>query len=121
MDAAATEAERAAIRNRRRQGEVGPWVRDDVYRHPDPASGKPSRIGDAVEIGADGELGCRRCGHALTGAGGGVVTHHAPLSDAGPWFALRWSGASPHFTIEETSCPSCGTLLDAHEVRRDGN
>jgi len=120
VDAAATEAERAAIRNRRRQGEVGPWQRDDVYRHPDPASGKPSRIGDTVEIGADGALACGRCGHALSGAGGGVVTRRAPLSDAGPWFALRWSGASPHFAIEEVSCPSCGTLLDAHEVRRDG-
>lgn len=119
VDAAATDDERAAIRNRRRQGEVGPWRRDDVYRHPDPASGRKARIGETVEIAPDDALSCGRCGHPLTGAGGGVVSRRAALSDAGPWFALRTNGDSPHFALEETSCPSCGTLLDVREVRRD--
>jgi N-methylhydantoinase B len=120
VDEAATEAARAAIRDRRRQGEVGSWTRDDRYSHPDPKSGEPHRIGEAIEIAADGALACGRCGHALTGAGGGVAKRAAPLSDAGPWFALRSNGDSAHFALEEISCPSCGTLLDVREVRRGG-
>jgi N-methylhydantoinase B len=121
-DAAGTEAQRAAIRARRRGGAIGPWRREDRYHHPDRASGKDWPVGDAVSLSAaDGEtLRCARCGHALTGDGGSVAVRHVPLAAAGPHFALRWAGESPHFALEEVACAGCGTLVDAGEVRRDG-
>lgn len=118
VDAAATEDERTAIRSKRRQGEAVPWRRDDCWQHPDSSGGRAVRIGDAVDLAPDGSLACAGCGHDLTAAGG-VVQRHEPLNAAGPWFALRTAGDSPHFVIEETACASCGTLLEVREVRRD--
>ncbi len=46
-----------------------------------------------------------------------LVTRH-PLVHASPWMALRHSGDSPNFQLEQVVCGSCGALLDTREVLR---
>ncbi len=111
VDAAATEALRADIRARRKQGRSAPWSPEDDF-----AGDAAARIGENL-MSRDGALACRRCETALTGAAGHVVEATAPLVKAGPWIALRWAGASPNFSLHEVACPGCGTLLSVSEVR----
>jgi len=111
VDAAATEALRAAVRARRKQGASVPWTAAD-----DVTSDGTTRIGENL-MSQDGKLVCRRCDTALTGEVGHVVEAAAPLAKAGPWIALRWGGNSPNFSLSEIACPGCGTLQSVSEVR----
>ena len=52
---------------------------------------------------------CRVCG-------GPVHSVCRPLSRAGPWIALRHGGDSAHFALSETSCASCGALIETTEI-----
>jgi N-methylhydantoinase B len=111
-DVAATEARRTSLKSARKQGRAEPWRPVDRCAPVDGTDGH--RVGEAVEVSAkDGGLRCRRCGHDLSAS---VVVRRAPLSDAGPWIALRWHGNSPNFQLEETACAGCGTLVAVREV-----
>src|SRR5262249_31711938 len=60
IDGAATAAQRERIRGARKQRPTGEWVPDDQYQRPGNAGTEPSRIGETVELAADGALQCRR-------------------------------------------------------------
>ena len=65
-------------------------------------------------------LHCAKCGEHLgkneAEWDAKLLVREAPLSTAGPWIALRYGGQSPNFSLQETLCPGCGTLLDVREV-----
>jgi N-methylhydantoinase B len=112
VDGAATDALRADVRARRKQGKSGAWNAADGI-----GAGDDRRIGENL-VARDGQLACRRCDTVLTGEAGQVVETSAPLDKAGPWIALRWNGDSPNFALSEIVCPGCGTLQSVSEVRR---
>jgi N-methylhydantoinase B len=85
---------------------------------------KAERIGEYLErISLNGRrlLRCRSC-HCIcseTGESEGerILIQRAPLSEAGPWLALRWQGNSPDFVLLKSICPGCGILFDVSETR----
>jgi N-methylhydantoinase B len=74
---------------------------------------------DLVALDGQRLLRCRGCGSllgpSLRDPSARVTRHLTDLRAAGPWLAVRWMGQSPNFELEETLCPSCGTLLDVRE------
>jgi N-methylhydantoinase B len=119
VDTAATAALREKVRGARRQRPTAPWQAEDACEPP-AAGAAARRVGENVELAADGVLHCRRCGEALSGPNGRAAAAQRALSTAGPWMALRHGGDAPHFVLEEICCPSCATLLSVREVRRNG-
>ena len=117
VDPVATAALRDKMRNARKQGEATIWATGDICAPP--ADGDAHRIGENLTFDAAGVSRCR-CGQALAGDGGATVSATSKLSKAGPWIAMRWNGASPNFSLEETACPACGTLHAVREVRAGG-
>jgi N-methylhydantoinase B len=122
FDDGATAALRSSIRGRR--------VGRDVPLTP-PEAEAPGldgrRVGPSLLFrhAGDGEtVMCARCGETLGSRRPGhseleqAVTEEGPLSEAGPWLALRFGGDSPNFVLSKRSCPTCGTLLDVSERRR---
>ncbi|MHA1107532.1 MAG: hydantoinase B/oxoprolinase family protein [Alphaproteobacteria bacterium] len=114
VDAKSTNARREAIRAIRKQAPVSAWVPEDIYA---PGDEHPIPVSDALTLDGRDGLHCRGCGHQLTGDGGDALVRTAPLADAGPRLALRWSGDSPNFKLEEIICPSCARLISVSEVR----
>ncbi|MBI3016293.1 MAG: hydantoinase B/oxoprolinase family protein, partial [Candidatus Tectomicrobia bacterium] len=81
------------------------------------------RIGEylvRVRKNGDESLHCAKCGEHLgkneAEWDGKVLVREVPLGTAGPWISLRYGGQSPNFSLRETLCPGCGTLLDVREV-----
>jgi N-methylhydantoinase B len=119
VDVTATTAQRNAIHDARRQRPVGPWQPDDHCQHPPDAGHKPWRVAENIELEASGTLRCRHCHNLLSGRHGRIAIARRPLQTANPWMALRHEGDSPHFVLEELSCPDCATLISVREVRRE--
>jgi N-methylhydantoinase B len=119
VDADATIARRDAVRGTRKQRPLMSWKAEDCCQHPAVADGRSWRVGENVELDTDGVLRCRHCCHAMTGPQGNVAMTQRPLRAANPWMALRRGGDSPHFVLEELSCPHCATLISVREVRRE--
>lgn len=120
VDDTATERCRTDILDARRDGAPTDWTPPERWLLGPDRDGLPLRVGENMECiaGPDGgHLRCRKCAHVLTGETGSAIVRHRPLSDAGPWFALRWDGDSPNFRLEEVICPGCATLLSVREVR----
>jgi len=73
-----------------------------------------------VRRNGQASLHCGKCGEHLGKSeaewDGKVLVRETPLSTAGPWIAVRYGGQSPNFSLRETLCPGCGTLLDVREV-----
>jgi N-methylhydantoinase B len=124
LDEGATAARRSSIR-KRRVGRKGPFKPRETV-----APGHDGRrVGPSLSFVRDGDgetvlcahcgeqLGSRRPGHSGTELEQ-ALTDEAPLSEAGPWLALRYGGISPNFVLSKRTCPTCGTLLDVSERRR---
>ena len=114
----ATAVLRQDLYNERRSGEARPFTPEAA--RPRLAERGPQRIGDQIAWmceGGDSVLSCMKCGNALSGPAGRVVTKRANMGKAGPWAAIRWGGESPNFVLQESSCGSCGMLFDVQEVR----
>ena len=117
-DAEATAALRRQLYRQRRDGEAAPFT---------PESGPPrqaergsQRVGDQIAwigAGTGAVLSCMKCGNALSGLRGRVVTRRASMGKAGPWAAIRWGGESRNFVLQERACASCGMLFEVQEVR----
>jgi N-methylhydantoinase B len=122
VDQVQTAKLRDAIRRARRVRPAVAWISGDHCARPPGECGDAWRVGENVELapGGDSVLRCRRCGRTLSGATGLVALAHRPLSEAGPWMALRHGGVGPNFVLEEIACTSCGTLLSVREVLRKG-
>jgi N-methylhydantoinase B len=116
VEAAATL--RRHLYRERCDGEAGPFTPE--AGRPKQAQRGPQRVGDQIAWiceGADAVLSCMKCGNALSGPTGRVVTRRASMGKAGPWAAIRWGGESPNFVLQERACASCGMLFDVREVR----
>lgn len=81
------------------------------------------RLGEYLEVVAserNGVIRCRKCQYVFCSRDEDprhyAIVRKQPLAAAGPWLAKRWEGESPHFTLRECICPSCGTLFDTAEV-----
>lgn len=119
LDGEATERERARMRAERPGGQSRPRNETAV------GASEPlgDRIGEylvrASRNGSDAVL-CARCGSRVGNGEGGwdpaVAVRQVPLNAAGPWISVRYGGRSPNFSLRETFCPGCGTLLDVREV-----
>ena len=119
IDAEATKAQRSAIRELRRQRPAIHWNSNDHCQCSEISRDESRRVSEHLNIDSRGLLICRTCGEVLNGSDPNVAMAQRPLRAANPWMALRHGGDSPHFVLEELSCPDCATLISVREVRRE--
>ena len=113
LDAAATEARRAAIRDERRTGVRSATVGEGSKAAPD---GEVLRFHEALEIvgaGAAAAVRCRRCGEGLGTAEENYKLHalrrDRPLDELA---GRAMPDGSPYLAVlREYACPGCATLL----------
>jgi N-methylhydantoinase B len=113
LDEDATGERRMAIREER-AGRALPA--EAASRRAVPRSGM--RIGEYLQRSESGAAQCTWCGHELAPAGADwkehVTLHRSPLTKAGPH-----RPDTGEFTLIESCCPSCGTLLETELALRD--
>jgi N-methylhydantoinase B len=113
LDEEATWQRRMAVREQR----VGRSLPASVATRADvPTTGR--RLGEYLQRGANWGTQCTWCGQEFAPAGANwkdhAVLQQSPLTKAGPH-----RPDSGEFTLIESSCPSCGTLLETEVARYD--
>ncbi|HEV7771911.1 MAG TPA: hydantoinase B/oxoprolinase family protein [Conexibacter sp.] len=112
-DLDATAARRLAIRAGRAGREVDAAL---ATRAEVPPSGRP--LAEYLQATADGATQCTWCGHVVAPAGSDWKEHavvvRSPVSKAGDWHS-----DDPEFTLAESCCSSCATVLDSEVLWRD--
>ena len=137
LDAEATDARRAALRDRRRDGRKPPVLDGGHVRRPGgpdrptPEDGATpvARVWDVLEYvrGANGRVDarCQRCGTALSTAddpsykAGAAVTAR-PIAEAVPYAQDPAREVDDELVLREFSCPGCARLV-ATEIARPGD